>query len=119
MAVVLCTGIDPGLMETRRILLERAGHVVETALGKEELLAAISGRQFDVAVIGQTTSPIQKQVFLRVIRQHCPAAKILELFSPLTGKQLLDADDWLEVPAAIPYDLPERVSALSEKSDRS
>lgn len=119
MAFVLCTGVDRGLIHSRRVLLERAGHVVETAMREAEFFAVCSLHQFDVAVIGQTTSPFQKQQFLRLIRQHCPGVKVLELFSPLTGKQLLDADDWMEVPAAIPYDLATKVAALAEKSPRS
>ncbi len=113
MAVVLCTGVDRGLINTRRILLEQAGHVVETAMGERELLAVCSSSRFDIAVIGQTGSPFQKQRFLRLIREHCPGVKVLELFSPLTGKQLPDVDAWLEVPAVVPYDLATRVSALA------
>ncbi len=117
MAFVLCTGVDRGLMNTRRLILQRAGHVVETAIGEEELLAAFSVRQFDIAVIGQMISLSEKQRIMRLTRQHCPGVKVLELFSPFTGEQLPDADDWLEVPAMIPYDLATRVSALAgEKS---
>ena len=40
MSLVLCTGVDPVLMETRKLILERAGHTVITAMGERELAAA-------------------------------------------------------------------------------
>jgi DNA-binding response OmpR family regulator len=112
MASVLCTGVDQGLLNTRKLILERAGHKVIPALGEKELVSACTTYAFDVAVIGQTVSELEKRRILRLIREHCPRATVLELFSPATGKMLPDADDWLEVPAKIPFDLAQRVSML-------
>jgi hypothetical protein len=36
-ALVLCTGIDPVLMETRKLILERSGHKVMSATAEPEL----------------------------------------------------------------------------------
>lgn len=116
MALVLCTGINDTLIATRKLLLERAGHKVVTATGEPELIAACIANKFDVAVIGQTVSANQKHRVLLLIREHCPPAKVLELFSPNKGQDLADADDWLEVPASVPSDLAERVSALAGES---
>lgn len=116
MAAVLCTGVDEGLLRSRKLILERAGHHVIPALGEKQLIAACTTYRFDVAVVGQTVSQVEKQHILRLVRQHCPNAKVLELFIPSTGKMLPEADDWLEVPARIPFDLAERVNELASKS---
>jgi hypothetical protein len=113
MAAVLCTGVDEGLLKSRKLILERAGHLVIPALGEKQLIAACTTYLFDIAVIGQTVSKLEKQRILGLIRHHCPKTRVLELFSPATGKQLSDADDWLEVPAQVPSDLAERVSMLA------
>ena len=119
MAAVLCTGVDKGLLKSRQLILEYAGHIVIPALGENELIAACTTHRFDVAVIGQIVSKFEKQRILQLIRKHCPNAKALELFVPSTGKMLPEADDWLEVPARIPFDLAERVSALAERRDKA
>ncbi len=38
---------------------------------------------------------------LRLVRQHCPSAKILELLASTTGKILAEADNWMEVPSDV------------------
>jgi hypothetical protein len=111
-ALILCTGIDPGLLETRRIILERAGHTVIMATDERELVAACEANPFDVAVIGQTVSPRMKRAIASLIRKRCRSARILELYPLYQGKALEDADSWLEVPAEIPHELAERVNQL-------
>jgi hypothetical protein len=112
-ALVLCTGNSPGLMETRRIILERAGHRVIMASDERELTAVCEVNDFDVAVIGQTISPKVKRAVASLIRRSCPSAKILELYPPYQGKAVEDADSWLEVPSAVPDELAERVNDLT------
>jgi hypothetical protein len=60
-------------------------------------------------------SNIRKQHVFDLIQQHCPTAKVLELYSPELGKALKDADDWLEVPAQFPSDLAVHVQRLAVK----
>lgn len=112
MALVLCTGVDPVLLETRKLILQQAGHNVITTRSEPELAAACEANRFDVAVIGQTVSPRMKQVISTLIRQHCPSAKVLELYYPYQGKALDNADSWLEVPAAVPRELAQKVNEL-------
>lgn len=119
MALVLCTGIDPGLLETRRIILERAGHTVIMATDERQLTAACEINRFDVAVIGQTVSPRMKRTVASLIRKCCPSAKILELYPQYQGKAVEDADSWLPVPAEIPPELAERVGELANREDRN
>jgi hypothetical protein len=53
-----------------------------------------------------------KQRIALLIRQHCPAAKILELHPRYAGKAVKDADSWLEVPIDVPSELADRVNEL-------
>ena len=115
MASVLCTGVDQSLLTTRRLILERAGHQVTTAHNEQELIAACTTGHFDVAVVGQTVTPRVKRRVLTLLREQCPGIKVLELFTPSTGRELADADDWLLVPAEVPADLAQRVAALASQ----
>ena len=113
MAMVLCTGWDQGLLDTRTLILESAGHEVHQARTQGEVVSACEEHQFDVAVIGQTVSNRMKRVVVSIVRENCPEVKILELYQPHVGKAIEDADSWLEVPADIPSDLAERVGQLA------
>lgn len=114
MAVVLCTGVDPDLLETRKLILEQAGHKVIVAGSLREIESACRKHHFNVAVLGQTLSRESKISAAFLVRKYCGPAKILELFQPHHGKVLEDADSWLEVPADVPQDLSERVTELAE-----
>ena len=116
MALVLCTGIDRQLMQTRAMLLERAGHKVIAVMGERELIEACARNKFDVAVVGHSVPPFEKPRVLRLIRQHCPDTKVLELFVQSQGSKLPDADDWLEGPMPHPNDLIDRVAMLAAKA---
>jgi CheY-like chemotaxis protein len=105
-------------MATRKLLLERAGHTVFAAKDERELSAMCQQIRFDVAVIGQVMPGMRKEEIASVIRESCPGVKILELFSPHQGKEVADADSWLEVPADVPGDLAERVSELARRKER-
>jgi hypothetical protein len=113
MATVLCTGWDQGLLDTRTLILESAGHEVHQARTQGEVVSACEEHQFDVAVIGQTVSNRMKRVVVSIVKENCPEVKILELYQPHVGKAIEDADSWLEVPADIPSDLAERVGQLA------
>lgn len=112
-ALVLCTGKDPSLLRTRKLILERAGHTVITATDRRAVTAACNQHKFDVAVLGQSVSSESKRVIRNLIRQLCPSTKILELYQANSGRTIQDADSWLEVPTDVPQDLAERVSELA------
>src|SRR5207247_7473867 len=105
MALVLCTGSDPVLMETRRLILERAGHTVVPVLDEHALVAACEQHKFDVAVIGQNVSPKLKRRVLTLVRKYCPSVRVLELHHNYTSRALDNADSWLEVPTDTPGEL--------------
>ncbi|HEY2499380.1 MAG TPA: hypothetical protein VGK24_20150 [Candidatus Angelobacter sp.] len=113
MALVLCTGVEPSLVRTRQLILERAGHIVVAALDETALALVCKQHSFEVAVIGQTTSAKTKRHIARFIRESCPGAKLLELYTVSSGKVLEDADSWLEALADIPQELAERVQTLA------
>jgi hypothetical protein len=116
MSLILCTGIEPELLKTRKLILEQAGHTVIPTTDQRELTAACEKYCFDVAVIGQTIAAPMRKVIAELIRKHCPSAKILELYPPYEGRVVEDADSSLEVPADIPLDLVERVEELIQKT---
>jgi hypothetical protein len=115
MSLVLNTGVYPPLMETRRLVLEHAGHVVITRTQDGEIVKACRNYEFDVVVIGQSAAaPVKRRIF-RLVRKHCKSAKVLELTSPDSGKALEDADSWLEIHPMQPAALLERVALLAGK----
>lgn len=114
MSLVLNTGVYPPLMETRRLMLEQAGHTVITAGEDQEIVIACQQYRFDVAVIGQSAPPKLKRHLFSLIRRECASAKILELVTPDVDKALQAADSWLELPSLVPYALAKRVNELAE-----
>ena len=113
MALVLCTGLDPAVVRTRQLILERAGHVVVPVLDESALPTACKQNKFAVAVVGQAMSAVNKRRIAHLIRESCPGAKVLELYSVASGKVLEDADSWLEVLTDLPQDLEARVTELA------
>lgn len=115
MALVLCTGSDPVVMQTRQLMLEKAGHTVVLASNDSQVEKACKSHRFDVAVIGQNVSPAVKQRFFRMLRELCVDARILELHRPFNERSLHEADAWLAMPSEAPEELPELVNALAQK----
>ena len=113
MALVLCTGVDAAVVRTRQLILERAGHVVISALDEGSLIKACQQNKFEVAVVGQTVSPKIKRRIAGLIREICHDTKLLELYTISSGRVLDDADSWLEVLADMPQELAARVEALA------
>ncbi len=118
MALVLCTGIDHTLTETRKLILEKAGHTVITAKENREIVGACTRNTFDVVVIGQIEACNIKCHVFDLIRDNCLSARILELFTAQEGPVLAEADSWLEVPAKSPSDLADKVFELANKKEK-
>lgn len=118
MALVLCTGADATLTQTRQLILEAAGHRAVPALDENQIREACGRHKFQVVVIGQSCSDRLKRELARIIRDCCPSAKVLEVYTPGCETVLRDADDWLESPA-MPNELALRVAVLAgEREDR-
>jgi len=114
MALVLCTGQDPAVMETRQLILEKSGHTVVLAKDEREIEKACQTHPFDVVVIGQNTTPPVKARIFRIARAICPGTKILELHRPFSDKALPKADAWLVMPTDAPEELAKVVTSLAE-----
>ena len=119
MALVLCTGVDKALLQSRRLILEHAGHTVVSVTDEQTLTSVCQKHSFDVAVIGQTVSSHMKRRIASLVKQHCPEAKILELHPQYAERVLTDADSWLPVPVDVPKDLADRVSELAHRNRRA
>jgi CheY-like chemotaxis protein len=112
MAVVLCTGVEEGLVSTRKMMLERVGHTVIIAMTVPALIKACQSHAFHLAVVGQEKTPEIKRRVFALIRRHCPSAKILEVYPIELGRTLKGADDWLALPKREPDELIQRVAIL-------
>ncbi len=115
MALVLCIGAQTALMETRRLILERAGHRVVPAMSIPDVQQACSKNDFDVAIIGQAVPAKEKLRILDLVRDACPTTKVLELHTIPSGRTLENADGWLLVPSEVPSELADRVTALAKR----
>ena len=112
MAVVLCTGVEQGLLTTRKMMLERVGLMVVVATTQPAIIKACQRNTFHVAVVGQEENPEKKKRVFALIRRHCPSTKILEVYPIEVGRTLEEADDWLALPKQGPTELIERVATL-------
>ena len=54
MALVLCTGVDKAVLETRKLILEAVGHTVMAVMDETALIKACENHSFDIAVVGHT-----------------------------------------------------------------
>lgn len=113
MALVLCTGVNLALLQTRKYILERAGHTVVTATDEPTLLAACRVHPFNVAVIGQTTGNHTKRRIAQLVRENCDDVKLLELYEPRIGPVVEDADAHLATPVDVPTELVDTVNELA------
>jgi hypothetical protein len=113
MAMVLYTGWDQSLMDTRTLILRSAGHEVHQARTQNEVASVCQEHQVDVVVICQTVSNPMKRLIATLIDEHCPNVKVLELYHPHRGKAIDEADSWFAVPAEEPGDLAEQVTRLA------
>jgi hypothetical protein len=83
-------------------------------MDENKLTAVCQKHSFNVAVIGQAVSPNMKLRIALLVRQHCPGAKILELYPLYAEKVVNDADSWMAVPIEVPQELADRVNELAK-----
>ena len=108
---VLCVGFDDAAMRTRRLILERAGHVVTQARDLRQVQAACENTSFAVAVLGQSLNANEKKRVTDIVRRYCKCAKVLELHMGI-APELPDADEHLQVDGGEPEGLVEAVGTL-------
>ena len=98
---VLCVGLDDAAMQTRRLILERAGHSLTQARDLRQVQAACETTAFSVVVLGQSLNANEKKRVSDVVRTHCKRAKILELHTGI-APDLPKADGYLQVNGGEP-----------------
>lgn len=113
MARILCTSTDKKLLKTRRLVLEHDGHSVALATSEEGARQLCERCTFDLAIIGHTHTLAEKRAIHGAVRQHCPGARVLEIYIRSTGKVFPDANDWLDIAAETMPELRLRVAALT------
>jgi DNA-binding NtrC family response regulator len=114
MALVLCTGSDRDLLETRRKALEKAGHTVLLARNKRELQDACTRNKIEIAVLGSHMSENMKRNVTDLLREHCPASKVIELVDDPQGRAIEDADSWASSLGDL--EINDRISELRRAS---
>ena len=119
MALILCAGLDPALMQTRRMILQRAGHKAIGACDEREFTSACQSYNFHIILLSQTLPSVLKLRFSAIARMLCPGAKVLELYASHLGRAIRDADDWLEVPLDSPGELASRIESLLSRHNRA
>lgn len=121
-AEVLCVGVDDTAMQTRRLILEKAGHAVSQARDLREVTAACEAKSFSVVILGHSLNAHEKRRITEVILRECTPAKVLELHTAMLP-DIADADAHLHVTARGPEALVEAVNLLTtprkKKSSRS
>ena len=106
-------------MQTRRLILERAGHSVTQATDLRRVIAACQRDEFHVALLGQLLGFPEKLRVTDVIRKNCPGAKILELYTSVAPEIPKDADAHLSVNSDnLAEDLTGAVNRLSARKTR-
>jgi|SRR6185503_17671544 hypothetical protein len=111
MADVLCVGMDDAAMETRRLVLEQAGHVVRQARDLRRVKQTCEVNSFSVVILGQSLNASEKMRITDVVLTHCKSAKILELHTGITP-ELPEADGHLQMSTIEPRGLVAAVNAL-------
>lgn len=119
MALILSAGLDPALMQTRRLILQRAAHTVIEAHDEREFVAACHSHSLHIILLSQTLPSVLKLRLSAIARMLRPGAKVLELYAPHLGRAIRDADDWLEVPLDSPGELAARIDWLLSRQDRA
>jgi hypothetical protein len=98
-------------METRRMILERAGHSVTSAQDLRDVIAACRSEAFEVVILGQSLPRNEKLRIRDVVHIECRNAKVLELHTGITP-ELPSADGHLHVATGAPEALVDCVNNL-------
>lgn len=111
MADVLCVGMDARAMQTRRLILEKAGHTICQARDLRRVKEACQVNSFSIVILGQALNASEKKRITDVVLTHCKSAKILELHTSITP-DVPEADEHLQVSATEPENLVVAVNSL-------
>jgi DNA-binding response OmpR family regulator len=71
----------PGLLETRRVILEEDGYIVTSVLGNDQGMAVASAGGFDVIVVGFPASHSVRTDMVRWLKQHVSEVPVVVLLA--------------------------------------
>ena len=71
----------PGLLEARRMMLEREGYEVVCALGNDQGIALASMKTFDLIVLGFSATHSVRNAMLRWLKQHLSQTPVVALLA--------------------------------------
>jgi DNA-binding response OmpR family regulator len=86
---ILICGDEPSLLETRYMLLVRAGFAVVSRCSPGEIASLPDASEFGLAVIGRMLAEEDKKSIVEEVRRRWPGIRVLYLTSqPLSLQQL-------------------------------
>ncbi len=88
---VLQIAYYPNLLATRRVMLEKDGYTVTSALGNDQGIAIASAGRFDVIVVGFCATHSVRTNIVRWFKQHIPDVPVVVLLAH-SSERFLDAD---------------------------
>jgi DNA-binding response OmpR family regulator len=95
LAVVLAVGLDPQLLDTRRMLLQSAGYIVATARSIKEAFHLFVNGDFDLVVLCHTIPEKDRDGLTWMIRASGSRTPVVTI-STLAGQRDFFADATLE-----------------------
>ena len=108
---ILLISYDERLLIARRVLLEREGYNVASALGLKEALANCNDGTFDLVVLGHSIPITDKEGLIRTFRA-CSSAPILSLWD--NDESITNSVDYLAFSDS-PEKLLGNVAAILER----
>jgi DNA-binding response OmpR family regulator len=91
---ILICGDEPFLLETRYMVLVRAGFVVVSSCTQEEIASLPDTHAFGLAMIGRMLAEEDKKSIVQELRRRWPGIRILYLTDQLLSLQQLSGDEY-------------------------
>lgn len=88
---ILQVAFDAALAETRRLLLEKAGFQVTSAVGMAQLQQLANEAEYDLIVVGQIAPRDMRREAILWLKQTHPNARVVALLSA-PGERFPEAD---------------------------
>jgi DNA-binding response OmpR family regulator len=91
---ILICGDEPSLLETRYLVLVRAGFAVVSRCTQAEIGSLPQKPVFGLAVIGRTLAEREKKAIVEEVRRRWPGIRILFLTSEALSLQQLSSNEY-------------------------
>jgi DNA-binding response OmpR family regulator len=91
---ILICGDEPSLLETRYMVLVRAGFAVVSRCSQGEIASLPDSPVFGLAVIGRMLAKEDKNLIVEEVRRRWPGIRILYLTSQLLSLQQLSGNEY-------------------------